>query len=83
MVMTAALLVAACGGGDDTTERLEAAACADLRDGMDMQAIANAGVRSGLSRERVAAVLVTAINSDCPEFRDALDESLVPRWLGD
>lgn len=80
LAVMAALVLAACGG-DDQTERLEAAACTDLRSGMDLQAVANSGVRNGLSRQRVAAILVTAVNSECPEYQDALDESLVPGWL--
>ena len=80
-VVLAVATLTGCGEDETTTDRLEAAACADLRAGMTVSQVAKSGVRNGLSRERVAAALVTGIRDECPEFQDDLDGSPVPGWL--
>lgn len=83
--MAVALAGAALTGcGDDDSgqsARLQEAACADLRDGMSVQAVAGSGVRNGLSERRVASILVLGVPERCPEFQAELDDSAVPGWL--
>ena len=80
--MLVLLVVSACGGDPDgPVADLGSAACADLRDGLTITQIVNAGLENGLSRKRIAAALILGTENDCPEFKDELAKTPVPAWV--
>lgn len=86
VLMTLALTFSACGGSDDGPLTDMGEAACNLRDGHDMQAMANSALRSpnNLGKKRIASAILLGVENECPEFRDQFwDGSLLPEWMNE